>query len=199
MEMLQRHGGYVVLTLIFAIVFGGYVLYDRRPQPEPIEIIQPTSTPTLTIAPILVHVTGAVLRPGVYELAPESRLIHAVEAAGGMTEDADQERINLADYVRDGQQVYIPRIDTPAPPSPTPIANLSSSTASGESVSGQININKASAAELQTLPGIGAVYAQRIIAYREEHGPFTDPTQIKEIEGIGESRYEQIRARITVH
>ena len=197
METLLRYRGYAVLTLIYAIVFGGYVLYEGRPQPEPIEIIEPTMVPTPTPSPIHVHVTGAVQRPGLYVLSPASRLAQALEAAGGMTADADQERVNLADRVLDGQQVYIPTRGTPPPPSPTPSAHSQAALSSGD-VRGRININKASLAELDTLPGIGPAYAQRIMAYREANGPFADPSKIVKVKGIGQVTYDRIKELITV-
>jgi len=199
METLSRYRGYVILTLIYAIVFAGYVLYDRWPQPEPIEIIEPTPTPTYTPLPIHVHVIGAVQHPGVYLLPPASRLFQAVEAAGGLASDADPERVNLADRLVDGRQVFIPRMGTSPPPSPTPIAGSpglgAESTKAGL---GLININTASAAELDALPGIGSAYARRIIAYRKAHGPFASPDQIMQVKGIGKATYEKIKDRITV-
>ncbi|MBM3187253.1 MAG: ComEA family DNA-binding protein [Chloroflexi bacterium] len=198
METLHRYRGYIILTLLFGAVFGGYVLYDRRPQPEPIEIIEPTLAPTPTESPLRVHVAGAVANPGVYVLAPGSRLVDAVEAAGGATADADAERVNLADRLRDGQQVYVPRVNSPVPPNPTPaIAPASEGRADGAR-GGLININTASAAELDTLPGIGPAYAERIIAYREAHGPFASPDEIMKVQGIGPATYDRIKGQITV-
>ena len=199
MATLLRHRGYVILTLIYAIIFAGYILYDRRPQPEPMEIVDPTPTPTCTPMPIHIHMVGAVQRPGVYLLTPGTRLFEGVEAAGGLTSDADPERVNLAEQLRDGQQVFIPRLGTPVLPSPTPITgSLSRGAGSLEPGHGLININTASAAELDTLPGIGPAYAERIIAYREAHGPFSSPAEIVGVKGIGSKTYENIKDRITV-
>ena len=197
METISHYRGYVLLTLLFSILFGSYVLYDRLPRPEPLEIIQPTPAPTPTEGPIRVHVTGAVHRPGVYDLPAGSRLIEAVEAAGGMTVEADGERINLADHISDGQQVFVPRRDTPIPPSPTPMNVAAAADRSG-SMGVLVNINTASVAELETLPGIGPTYAERIVAYREMHGPFEEPAQIMNVKGIGPACYERIKTMISV-
>jgi len=194
MEAILRHRGYIILSLVYAIIFGGYVLCERRPQPEPIEIVDPTAASTLTPTPIQVHVTGAVCRPGVYALPSGSRLLQAVEAAGGLADNAAQESINLAAYVRDGQQVYIP-----AQGDPPQAGSASPNTAPDADANRLVNINTASAEELESLPGIGSTYAERIIAYRQEHGPFTDPAQIMEVKGIGPARYEEIKSLITVH
>jgi len=198
MATLSRYRGYVILTLIYAIVFAGYILYERRPQPEPIEIVDPTPNPTYTPAPIHIHVTGAVQRPGVYVLPPASRLFQAVEAAGGLASDADPEKVNLVDQLRDGQQVFMPRLGIPPPPSPTPImGSLNPGGSPAEPGQGLININTATAAQLDALPGIGPAYAARIIAYREAHGLFSSPAQIMEVKGIGSKTYEKIENRIT--
>ena len=112
-----------------------------------------------------------------------------------MTQRADAERINLADFLRDGQQVYVPTSDPPVPSSPTPL--VSEGGAQQRRATDTVNINTASVAELETLPGIGPVLAQRIVAYREAQGPFQDPAEIKKVAGIGEVRYAQIEASIT--
>ncbi len=193
MEAILRYRGYIILSLVYAVIFGGYVVYERRPQPEPIEIVEPTAASTPTPAPLQVHVTGAVRQPGVYVLPPGSRLLQAVEAAGGLADDATQEGINLAAYVRDGQQVYIPARGAAAQPE-----SASRSIAPVTDANGLVDINTATADELESLPGIGATYAERIIAYRQEHGPFTDPAQIMEVKGIGPACYEEIKSLITV-
>ena len=207
METVIRYRGYVVLTLLYAILLGGYILYDRRPQPEPIVIIEPTIAPVPTVAPLQVHVTGAVQQPGVYLLPSDSRLYQAVQAAGGLIEEADDTLVKLADRLSDGQQVYIPFYERAAPPSPTTVTPRSTDqhTAVGanESRSGVVDgilvdINTANLAELDSLEGIGPTYAQRIIDYRETKGPFTDPAQIMNVAGIGQVCYERIKARIVV-
>jgi len=210
MERSGRSRRDVLLLLAGLFAAGLFFAVLRWPRPEPIAIIVPTAPPTAAptppeqAPPLQVHVTGAVVRSGVYRLPPGSRLVHAVEAAGGMAPDADEERINLADYLVDGQQVYVPRRGTPAPPSPTsavlPGAAPENARASGVeiSVSGLVNINTASAAELETLPGIGPALAQRIIEYRETNGGFGDPAEIVQVRGIGEATYAKLADRITV-
>lgn len=200
METISRYRGYIILSLVFATLFGGYVFYERLPEPETIEIIEPTLEPTRTPGPIQVHVVGAVMRPGVYALPLDSRLFQAVEAAGGMTQEADESRINLADRVRDGQQVLVPARGATVPPGPTPLASGASTvTSQGNHARGsRININVASVPELESLPGIGAVYAQRIVAYRQESGPFRQTADIMNVKGIGPACYERIKERITI-
>ncbi len=159
----------------------------------PIEIATPTEAPRPTPAPIYVHVVGAVVRPGVYTLPAQSRVIDAVNAAGGPAPGADTEGINLADFLRDGAQLYVPFAGTPPPPSPTPLN--APKTAGGAQ---KVNINTATAAELEALPGIGPVYAERIVAYRQAHGPFKAPEEVMQVQGIGPACYEKIAPYITI-
>lgn len=210
MERSEHHGHGVLLLLVGLALGGAVVAIDRWPSPEPIAIIAPTVAPTAAPTPpeqaplLQVHVTGAVVRSGVYTLPPGSRLVDAVQAAGGMAPDADEERINLADHLVDGQQVYVPRQGTPAPPSPTSALLLGAAPESARSpgveiaVGGLVNINTASAAELETLPGIGPALAGRIIEYREANGGFGDPAEIVQVRGIGEATYAKLADRITV-
>jgi competence protein ComEA len=195
MNILSRYRGYLALTLIYAILFGTYVVYDRRPRPEPMEIIAPTATPLPTPVPIQVHVVGAVRRPGVHALAPGSRWFDAVQAAHGMTDDALLDGVNLAAFLQDGQQVRIPRKGAATP---VPAQSTGGAEAAGPQATQPVNINTAPAAALEELPGIGPVYAQRIVTYREANGPFSDSSQIMQVKGIGEARYKEIKALLTV-
>ncbi|HHX44987.1 MAG TPA: ComEA family DNA-binding protein [Chloroflexi bacterium] len=210
MERVQRFGHGVLLVFLgMALASGGWAI-AHWPRPEPITIALPTAPPTAAptpsegAPPLQVHVTGAVVRAGVYRLPPGSRLIDAVAAAGGMAPDADEERINLADHVHDGQQVYVPRQGTPPPPQPTPmplpevLPDHASPSGGAAAPQARVNINTASAAELESLPGIGPALAQRIIAYRQAHGGFGDAAEIVAVSGIGEATYAKLADRITV-
>ncbi len=130
---------------------------------------------------IYVHIAGQVQTPGVYQISPQDRLFHLVELAGGATEKADLDAINLASLLEDGQRVYIPEI--------------------GEIVEkgdGRININTASQAELESLPGIGPALAQRIIDYRARYGSFRTVEELTKVSGIGEKTLENLREYISV-
>jgi competence protein ComEA len=196
MDRWVRYRGYIIVSLLWIIIFGSYVLYDRWPRPEPIQVIEPTLKVAPTEALIQVHVAGAVRRPGVYALPPDSRLLHAVEAAGGLTDEADPNQANLAEHLADGQRVYIAGRGTPVPPHPTSLAQPERAVVLP--ITGVVNINTASAAELDGLPGIGPTLSERIVAYRHDHGPFVEPSDIMDVEGIGQGLYERIRELITV-
>ncbi|MFQ6001829.1 MAG: helix-hairpin-helix domain-containing protein [Anaerolineae bacterium] len=185
----ERYGGYISLILLLFILLGGVLLYLRWPRPTPIEIIEPTPAPTSTPAEIGVYVVGAVRNPGVYFLPPGSRVTDALEAAGGPTDEADLARVNLAKRVYDEEQIYVPQVGEENPPLPL---------STGGQAGGKININTATAAELETLPGIGPVLAQRIVDYRETNGPFAAIEDIKNVRGIGEVTFADIEDLITV-
>lgn len=205
---LERHreavavGGFT--SLVFAIVLGVVVFAVRKPAPAPIVIqsIVPPATPiraaTATPEPIQVYVSGAVARPGVYALSWDSRVEQAIAAAGGGTAEADLLRVNLAQRVHDEQQIYVPhKSEAVTPILPTPVqrtTNAGVSSSSGK----KININTASATELEALPGIGPVLAQRIVDYRQASGPFRKPEDIKDVKGIGDSTFERIKELIIV-
>lgn len=197
MDRLIRYRGYIIVSLLWIILFGAYTFLDRQPYPQPVQILEPAVVVAPTEVLIQVHVAGAVRHPGVYALPADSRLNQAVEAAGGLTEQADPDQANLAERLADGQQVYIAGRGTTAPPPPTPLAQPVRGAAVPLS-GGLVNINTATAAELDTLPGIGATLSERIIAYRSAHGPFTEPSDIMQVDGIGQGLYDRVKDLITV-
>jgi len=142
---------------------------------------------------VRVYVTGAVREPDVYVLSPGSIVKDALAAAGGPTGDADLERINLAVQVHDQQQIYVPRQGEGTPPVPPVSVALPAVPVAA------ININAASAAELEALPGIGPAFAQRIVDYRAEHGPFATIEEIMEVKGIGPATFARLEGLIAVH
>ena len=137
-------------------------------------------------ANICVFVCGAVMDPGVVELPAGSRVADALEKAGGFTEFADKSYVNLASVLTDGQKVYFPEEGEA-------VYECSGDEQSGQSGDGRININTADKDLLCSLPGIGDAKAEAIIVYREENGSFSDPEDIMNVSGIGESLYEKIR------
>lgn len=136
----------------------------------------------------LVHVAGAVRRPGVYRMGGDSRVIQAVRMAGGPTGRADLSRLNLAAPVSDGQQVVIP---VRAAPGAAPGA----AGAAGDD-SGPVSLSSATAAQLEALDGVGPALAARIIAWRDAHGGFASVDQLDEVPGIGPARMEALRPRV---
>ncbi len=184
----------VLLGVIGLAVLGGGGLWYARSLPEPVRIRAPTPAPSVSAGPstVLVHVAGRVRRPGVYELAEGGRVIDAIEAAGGPRPGADLAALNLAAVLVDAQQVLVPTRGTPVPAGGT-------APAPGPGAAGQlVNVNTATPAELEELPGIGPVLAEAITAHREEHGPFTSVDQLEDVSGIGPVTLEEIRDLVTV-
>jgi competence protein ComEA len=189
--MEEWHRGLLFFLLMLAIL--AVIVFLQVPRPQ--DIVLPTQTPfptpqsTPTPHPLRVYVSGAVRQPDVYFLVADSIVKDAVVAAGGATEDADLDRINLALPIADGQHVYVPRLGEEDPPADLPAAPRTSS--------GRVNINLADSDELESLPGIGPSLAQRILAYREANGRFIQSEDIMKVPGIGPATFEKIRELIT--
>ncbi len=174
-----------LLGLCIGLISAALILIGNgRLEGKPILLSTPRDPPGVRVS-----VRGAVVSPGIYTLAPGSILQDALQAAGGVLPQADTSRLNLAAPLSDGQDVRVPLI------TPTPAPGTPQATPPG---GGKINLNTATLAELDSLPGIGPVLAQRIIDYRETHGPFQSVEELLNVEGIGPALLEKIRDRIEV-
>lgn len=155
------------------------------------------STPEIGLAVeklIVIDVKGAVLNPGVYQITDGSRVIDAVQLAGGKSLDADDRKVNLAAFIKDGQVVYIPFLGEEDTWQDQGASNFLGDVQS----SSLININTASIEELKKLPGIGDSKANAIITYREEYGAFKAETDLIKVSGIGQKTLEKLLPLITV-
>jgi competence protein ComEA len=185
-----------ILYMAAGVLFGLFValliwVVSRNPSGQAV-----TLRPVPTEKPIVVHVTGAVPRPGVYALAQGARVQDAISAAGGFLAEAEKSGINLARALEDGEQLNIPYMEGASPVIGTEFPPFAATEESSSSE--LININIASQAELETLPGIGPTTAQSIIEYREQNGPFVSTQDIINVPGIGPGTYERIKDLITV-
>ena len=148
---------------------------------------------------ICVYVCGKVKNPGVYELRNGDRVVKAIEAAGGMTEDASEEVLNQAQMLQDGQQIYVPDKEEAAQPG---LQMQTGGEGNNPGVQGgadtKVNLNTASKEELMTLTGIGESRAESILLYRQEHGSFKNIEEIKQIAGIKDAIFGRIKDRITI-
>jgi competence protein ComEA len=145
----------------------------------------------VSTTPLLVHVLGAVARPGLVELSAGARVVDAVAAAGGFTADADPAGVNLARPVVDGEQLVVLAIGQAPPP-----AAGGASGSTGATADGVVHLNTADVAALDTLPRIGPALAQRIIDWREANGPFTSVDQLLEVAGIGDAVFSGLADRV---
>jgi competence protein ComEA len=203
--------GWIIAFLLGVTVAMVGMTLTNRTRPAPIEIVPPEPTPlpepTLTPGPMRVFVNGSVTNPGVYELLPNSIVLDAVEAAGGFGEEANTVVVNLAQPLNNGMQIYVPSLDeevaipVPIVPVATPEpASLSapSETTNAVGTGGVVNINTASLADLDGLPGIGPSTAQKIIDHRDANGSFATIENIMDVSGIGEAKFNEIKDLITV-
>lgn len=192
MAWLERYRTPVIIALLLIIVAGLGVLLSRRVGGKgPIEIVLASPTPP---PPIVVYISGAVQRSGVYTLAPNARAGDLIVAAGGLADNADLIRTNLAAPLSDGQHFHVPAVGET-------VASGSSSTSPTNrppSSASLINLNGASAAELEALGGIGPVRAQAIIDYRQRHGDFKAVDDLLKVSGIGPATLERIRNWVSV-
>jgi len=150
---------------------------------------------------IILHIVGAVKNPGIVRIKEGSRIVDVIEAAGGITEDADVSKINLAYIVEDGQKIFIPSITDEITEETEYVTSESGDNIIVDNNEGEnimVNINKATQTELETLPGIGPAMALRIIEHREENGKFENIEDIKNVKGIGDAKFENIKNNICV-
>lgn len=193
--LTRREMALVALLAVAAV--GGVGLWYVRSLPAPVQVrAGPTAAPATSPSPeiLVVHVAGWVRQPGVYQLDEGKRVIDAIDAAGGPRRGADLGALNLAAVLTDAQQVIVPRV-APAAGTATTTGGAVSASPSAPAL---VNVNAAGPEELETLPGIGEVLAAAIVAYREEHGPFTSVDQLIDVSGIGEVTLEEIRELVTV-
>lgn len=192
-----------VLTLVGGVAFllsgglpdSGGVTIERSHEAAADALEEGGTMEPAASAAMTVHVDGAVLSPGVYELSGESlRVNDAIKAAGGLAEDADSSQMNLAAVLADGQKVHVPYA-----------AEATAGTASGEVTgsaagagTGLININLAAASDLEALSGVGEATARAIVEDREANGPFTCTEDLMRVSGIGQKKFQKLKDQICV-
>jgi competence protein ComEA len=184
---IGRHG--VRALAAFAVLLAAVaaiLAWHGRPSVEPVAPAL-TAGPSRTTAPstIVVAVTGRVRHPGLVRLPAGSRVADAIDAAGGVLPGTDISSLNLARKLTDGELIAV---GVPG----------GSAAADSADAGGLVNLNTASLAQLETLPGVGPVLAQRIVDYRDQHGGFTSVDQLRQVDGIGDAKFEQLKSRVTV-
>jgi competence protein ComEA len=180
----------LALVAVLACAIAGWSAWRARPRVDTVEAVQVSagSGPPSAAAQVVVAVAGAVRRPGLVRLPTGARVADAVEAAGGVRPGTDLGSLNLARKLADGELVTVGAA-APAAGAPTGTAGASGSL---------VDLNTATVGELESLPGVGPVLAQRIVDHRTQHGPFATVDQLREVDGIGASRFADLRDRVTV-
>lgn len=187
--MLKKAWWLVLYGVVCGLLgLGILFLLTRPPRGQSVKLL-----PAPTAVPLQVYVVGEVSQPGVYMLAPGSRVQDVIQMAGGFTPDANPQALNLAAFLEDGERVFVPKIiDSQASGN----ESLTEKTSTDNPI--LIDINTADQSELESLPEIGPATAQEIIAYREKNGAFQSIAEIKNVSGIGPKTFEKIKEFITV-
>ena len=176
-----------VVVLLALVVAGKVLLQPARPAVPPPVRVAKSSAVHASAPKLFVNVVGAVRRPGLYRLQDGSRVADAVIRAGGPTPKAQIELLNLAARIADGEQVVVPRRGLAGP----------ATAAAGAAVAvGPVHLNSATMEQLDALPGVGPVTAQKILDYRQQHGAFGSVDELDAISGIGPARLEQLRGLV---
>ncbi len=193
---MEKHRAALAAAILGAVAVSLAVLALPRPPAPQVVVQQPvvrpavsTPPPTPVLAPIVVHLSGEIVVPGIYQLPVGARVDDALRAAGGVTPNGDVNRLNLAARLADGQHVVVPRKADPV---------TMSVTAAASPAALRVNVNSATVAELDGLPGVGPVTAQRIVAYRQQHGPFTRIDELREAKLVNQATFDKIKDLISV-
>lgn len=182
-------GAVIVLVVAALAVTVGIGILRGAMSPVDEVLVDQTPVPAATgVGDLYVHVSGAVRTPGLYLLPAGARVVDAVAAAGGFSEDADRDAVNLARTLDDGEQLPVPREGEAAP----------AGAAAPAPADGRVDLNAADAAMLETLPRIGPALAERIVAWREDNGGFTSVEDLLAVPGIGDKMLESLRDLVTV-
>ena len=203
-----RRGTRVLLIVtVLVVVIAGFVAWHARPQPVPVvastplgtapadqpgssgAATDPSASPTPSGSSLVVAVVGRVARPGLVTLPAGARVADAIQAAGGPLPGTDLGFLNVARKVVDGEEIAV---------GVTPPPDAGATAPAGAAASGKVNLTTATADQLDTLPGVGPAMAQRIITYRTEHGGFHSIEELKQVSGIGDARYQDLKDLVTI-
>ena len=183
--------GFAILGILVVAILATLGYRSQRNEPHVVSALSTSRNPIAPASTLpseaVVHIVGAVRNPGVYELKSDVRVEQAVQAAGGFTQDADRESVNLASRIADGQQIRIPKKgEASSIAVPTGAAKV------GKIASGTVSLNSATVQELESLPGVGPATAQKIVDFRASHGAFASIDQLREVGGIGEKKLARL-------
>lgn len=196
--------GVAILAIVVGIGVYFLVINNQQKEYEVNEFLSSDETERSKESTIMIHITGEVNNPGIIELQEESRIADAIEVAGGVTENADLNEVNLAFVLSDGQKIYIPNKNEKELDQEK--AYITSESGNNvivkdkieEGKKQKVNINEAKQEDFEQLPGIGPSIAKKIVEYREQNGKFTSIDELQEVKGIGKAKFENIKEYIMV-
>ena len=214
-DFLEEYGSQLkkmaVICLVGLVLFAGFPLFKGSSEEQVVAEDggkdsaageEFTGDRSYSDGTIFVDIGGAVKNPMLVELPDGSRVDDAIQAAGGLKQEADMSNINRAEFLLDGQKIYIPSLALDADGNVIENAAagtaVSSASGSGSDATGKVNINTADSTQLQTLNGVGPATAQKIIDYRQSNGSFTSVEDIKNVSGIGDKTFEKMKDHITI-
>ena len=183
--------GAVVVVVVLALAGRTLLRPGHTAVPPPVRVA--THTRTTTVAQMFVDVVGAVRRPGLYRVPDGARVADALARAGGVTSKAQLELVNLAARVADGEQVVVPRRGSASVPS---AGGAGAGAGAGSVPTGPVHLNSATLEQLDALPGVGPVTAQKIVDYRQQHGGFGSVDELDAVPGIGPARLGNLRGLV---
>ncbi|PWR17363.1 competence protein ComEA [Micromonospora sicca] len=203
-----RRGVRALAAVALVVVLGAALwAWRSRPHAEPVRPVSTIAAPDepspagssgAANGQLVVAVAGKVRRPGLVRVPAGSRVADAVEAAGGALPGVDVALLNPARKVTDGELILVGVAAPPGPAGQPPAGGAAGPAAAGAAPGGPVNLNTATLAQLDALPGVGPVLAQRILTHREQHGGFRSVADLRQVEGIGDARYEQLKDLVTV-
>lgn len=195
-------------SVAVTVVAGGAWLLVRTPRPAaeatlPVTagsvpastLAVPSTTPPPASGVFVVHVAGAVIAPGVYDVLGPARVVDAIDAAGGAAPEAELDSLNLAAPLVDGQRVYVPVVGEVVP---AVDSAADAPVTGGTEPTGPLDLNSATAADLERLPGVGPATATAIVEHRDRHGPFASVDDLTDVRGIGPAKLAAIRDLVRV-
>ena len=187
-EKILEYKKYIILGIILLTIIGVIVYFTSKNQEKEEDFFDNFET-TNTISEkkankIKVHISGQVVNPGVIEIEEGSRIIDAIEEVGGLTEDANVDKVNLAYVLEDAMKIHIPSTNEEE-------TSIISTNQNNEEL--KVNINTANEEDLQKVSGIGSSIANKIVTYRKQNGKFKEVEDLKNVTGIGESKFESIK------
>jgi competence protein ComEA len=190
LDQARRGMRALVVVTVVVVAIAALLMWYARPKAEVVDgrvDLPPAEEVASGTGTLVVAVTGRVMHPGLVRLPAGARVADAIEAAGGALPGTDLSYINLARKVTDGELITIGVTVAPGAPG-----------GAADAAGGLINLNTATLAQLDTLPGVGPVLAQRILDYRTRHGSFRSVSELRQVDGVGDARYEQLRHLVTV-